>query len=131
MTVLTVVPREPAVCWRAFTDAATLGAWVPGLRRARVIQVGADGLPIEILFEFGESRTYSLVYTYDVEAHEVRWRPGAGKLDAVAGFARFDPFDDGTRVTYGLEHHGGGADPGALQALLAAFAQWMQSPRLH
>ncbi len=124
-TVLAVVAREPEACWRAFTDASTFSAWIPGLRRARVIQVGADGLPVEILFEFGESRTYSLVYTYDLAQREVRWEPRANKRDAVAGFARFDAFDDGTRVTYGLANHSGATRLDELTELVAAFGAWM------
>jgi len=131
VTVRAVVPREPGACWRAFTDAATFGAWVPGLRRAQVIRLGQDGLPTEILFEFGASRQYTLVYTYDHAAREVRWTPGSGKLDAVAGFARFDSVDGEpvTSVTYGLEHHDGGAEISEVQALVAAFGQWMSSAR--
>lgn len=129
VTVRAVVSREPAACWRAFTDAATFGAWVPGLRRAQVIRTGVDGLPTEILFEFGASRTYTLVYTYDHVAREVRWQPGSGRLDAVAGFARFEPLEDGTSVTYGLEHHDGGAEISEVHALVTAFSQWMQSAR--
>lgn len=98
-----------------------------------MIRLGQDGLPTEILFEFGESRTYTLVYTYDLVAREVRWKPNTGKLDAVAGFARFEPLEDetGTSLTYGLEHHGGGGgtDAAEAQALVAAFSQWMASAR--
>jgi len=129
VTVRAVVPREPAACWRAFTDATTFGAWIPGLRRAQVIRLGADGLPAEILFEFGASRTYTLVYTYDHAAREVRWHPATGKLDAVAGFARFEPLDDGTSFTYGLEHHRGDAELAEVQEMVTAFGHWMQSSR--
>lgn len=129
VTVRAVVSREPAACFRAFIDAATFGAWVPGLRRAQVIRVGLDGLATEILFEFGASRTYTLVYTYDHEAREVRWQPGSGKLDAVAGFAKFEALDGGTSVTYGLENHDGGADLSEVHALVTAFSQWMQTAR--
>lgn len=94
-----------------------------------MIRTGVDGLPTEILFEFGESRTYTLIYTYDHMAREVRWQPGSGRLDAVAGFARFEPLEEGTSVTYGLEHHGGGAEIGEVHALVTAFSQWMQSAR--
>ena len=87
--VNTFVPSAPERCFRAFTDAATLVAWVPGLRRARLIATDAAGQPLEILFEFGPSLTYSLVYTYDAARLEVTWQPRAGKRDAVAGFARF------------------------------------------
>lgn len=129
--VRAVVPRDLDRCWRAFVDAASLAAWVPGLRRARVILVGAGGLPEEILFEFGESLTYSLVYTYDVANREVRWEPRAGKRDAVAGFARFDVVEEGTRITYALEHGDGRTDVqkalGDQTALLDAFSRWMQT----
>ncbi len=126
-TALAVVPREPDACWRAFIDVNTFGAWIPGLRRAQVIQKNADGLASEILFEFGASRTYSLVYTYDVAKREVRWEPRANKRDAVAGFARFDAFDSGTRVTYGLANHTGVTELGELDNLLAAFGAWMSA----
>ena len=130
-SVRAVVPRDPDRCWRAFIDAASLAAWVPGLRRARVILVGDDGLPAEILFEFGESLTYTLVYTYDVANREVRWVPRAGKRDAVAGFARFEAVDGGTSITYALEQGDGRSDEqkalGDQAALLDAFGGWLQT----
>ncbi len=128
-TALSVVAREPDTCWRAFIDATSFPAWIPGLRRAQVIQTNADGLPSEILFEFGASRTYSLVYTYDVAKREVHWQPRANKRDAVAGFARFEPLDSGTRVTYGLQNQVGATDAAELDALLAAFATWVTTRR--
>ncbi|MDB4960001.1 MAG: hypothetical protein JWO36_7570 [Myxococcales bacterium] len=132
-TVVAFVSRTPEACWRVFTDPHLLSAWVPALRRARVITIGVDGLPTEIQFEFSESLTYSLTYTYDVAAREVRWEPRAGKRDAVRGFARFDAFDHGTRVTYGLEQ-GQGRTPmdkviGDLQALVGAFVRCMHRDR--
>ncbi|MEO7096055.1 MAG: SRPBCC family protein [Polyangiales bacterium] len=128
-TVRAVVSRDPDACWRAFTDPATLGAWVPGLRKARVISLDASELPLEILFEFGPSLTYSLVYTYDAAAREVTWQPRTGRHDAVAGFARFDAVDGGTQITYGLAH-GDGRSPsetalGDIAALVASFARWI------
>ena len=127
VTVRAVVPREPSACWRAFTDAATFGAWVPGLRTARVIQTGLDGLPTEILFEYGPSRTYSLVYSYDLPVREVRWHARSGKRDAVTGFARFEAVEEGTEVTYGLEETDGGVRD--ARAVLGAFIAWMQRGR--
>lgn len=128
-TALSVVARAPDVCWRAFIDAATFIAWVPGLRRVQVIQKNAEGLASEILFEYGPSRTYSLVYTYDLAKREVRWEPRSNKRDAVAGFARFDAFDDGTRVTYGLANATGVTQLAELTELLAAFGTWMSNAR--
>lgn len=128
-TALSVVARAPDVCWRAFIDATTFIAWVPGLRRVQVIQKNAEGLASEILFEFGASRTYSLVYTYDLAKREVRWEPRANKRDAVAGFARFEAFASGTRVTYGLANTTGSTELAELDELLAAFGRWMATAR--
>jgi Polyketide cyclase / dehydrase and lipid transport len=127
------VPRSPADCWRHFTDAATLMAWVPGLRRARTVAVGADGLPLEVAFEFSESRTYSLVYRYQLEPRLVSWQPRIGLRDAVSGSARFDAEDAGTRVTYTTER-GDSRSPAEREiddpaVLLAAFAGWMGKAR--
>jgi hypothetical protein len=57
----------------------------------------------------------------------VRWEPRSNKRDAVAGFARFDAFDSGTRVTYGLANHTGATDLEQLNDLLAAFGAWMSA----
>lgn len=95
----------------------------------QVIQKNAEGLASEILFEFGASRTYSLVYTYDLATREVRWEPRANKRDAVAGFARFDAFDTGTRITYGLRNATGITELAELHELLAAFGRWMATAR--
>jgi uncharacterized protein YndB with AHSA1/START domain len=130
VTASAFIPRPPDACFRVFTNPALLPAWVPGLRRARVIAVGSDGLPTEILFEFSTSLTYSLVYAYDAAARDVRWEPRIGKRDAVRGGARFAPIDGGTRMTYELElgdarsSVDGAADH--ARALVDAFAQWMR-----
>lgn len=130
-TASAYVPRAPDACWRVFVNPTVLAAWVPGLRRARVIASNPDGTPLEIQFEFSTSLIYTLVYTYDAAAREVRWEPRAGKRDAVRGFARFDPFDEGTRITYSVEHGGGRstAEQDAPHALLDAFAKWMADER--
>ena len=61
-TASTLVARSPADCWRLFIDAAALTAWVPGLRRARIVATDAQGRAHEVAFEFAASRTYALVY---------------------------------------------------------------------
>ncbi|MBK9034507.1 MAG: SRPBCC family protein [Myxococcales bacterium] len=127
------VPRAPEACWRHFTDAATLTGWVPGLRRARVVTSYPGGLAHEVAFEFAASRTYSLVYSYDVEARAVSWAPRMGQRDAVRGSARFDAEDHGTRVTYTTEDGDGrtAADRAldAPHALLESFVRWMVAAR--
>ena len=128
-SVTTYIRRSPDACWKVLTDATVLTGWVPGLRRARVITTDDAGLAREVQFEFSTSLTYSLVYTYDAAAREMRWEPRLGKRDGVRGVARVEAFDEGTRLTYELEHGDGrsAADQelGDLDALVAAFARWM------
>ncbi|HEX5060700.1 MAG TPA: SRPBCC family protein [Kofleriaceae bacterium] len=129
--VETYIACTPDVCWRALTDASLLAAWVPGLRRARVIDRDENGRAREVLFEFSASLTYSLVYSYDVPTRELRWEPRMGKRDGVRGYARLDACDTGTRMTYALEQ-GPGRSPSDLalgdpEALLVAFARWVES----
>lgn len=131
-TMTVFIPRDPATCWRVFTDAGLLPAWVPGLRRAQII-TKERGLASEVHFEFSSSLTYTLVYTYDLEHREVSWQPKLGRRDGVSGFARFEPSEDGTRVTYGLEP-GDGRSPaelelGDLRLLADAFTTWMREQR--
>jgi hypothetical protein len=132
-TVVAYIRRTPEACWRVLVDANVLTGWVPGLRRARVISTTADGLPGEIHFEFSTSLTYTLVYTYDAAARELRFEPRLGKRDGVRGFARVEPFDEGARLTYGLEPGDGRSSAdralGDLDALVAAFATWMHAER--
>lgn len=129
-TTTTYVARSPDACWRVFVDPVQLHAWLPGLRRARVVDTTPEGLPREIVFEFSASLTYSLVYSYDPDAREVRWEPRVGKRDAVGGTARFDAFDAGTRVTYRLQHGDNRTEADrsldTAAQVVAAFAKWMQ-----
>ena len=129
-TVTALVPRDPAACWRAFTDARHLASWVPGLRRADILSK-ARGLAAEVHFEFASELAYTLVYTYDPDKLEVSWQPKLGRAEGVTGFARFEATDGGgTRITYGLEHGEARTEAdlqlGNLEALVAAFVAWMQ-----
>lgn len=129
--VETYIARSPDACWHALIDASLLAAWVPGLRRARVVELDAGGLAREVLFEFSASLTYSLVYSYDAVVRELRWEPRIGKRDAVRGFARFDACDGGTKMVYALEQGSGrnAADValGDPELLVVAFARWVES----
>lgn len=130
-SVETYIARSPDACWHALIDASLLAAWVPGLRRARVVELDTNGLAHEVLFEFSTSLTYSLVYSYDAATRELRWEPRIGKRDAVRGFARFDACDGGTKMVYALEQGAGRnaadlalGDPGMVSI---AFARWVES----
>lgn len=128
-SVTAFVPATPKSCWELFTDAHALTAWIPGLRRAQVI-AKERGLPAEIHFEFASSLVYTLVYAYDLERLDVRWEPKLGRRDGVTGFARFEAFDTGTRMTYGLEQgeartpaERAMSDPGEVVAAFVAFVK--------
>lgn len=132
-TVTAYIRRSPEDCWHVLVDPKRLTRWVPGLRRAVVIASGPYNLPAEIHFEFSASLTYTLVYTYDLAAREMRFEPRLGKGDGVRGFARVAASDDGTRLEYGLEV-GEARSPADrelsdLDALVAAFARWMHGER--
>ena len=126
------IARSPDTCWQTFIDVGLLVAWVPGLRRAHVVDRWPDGLAREASFELS-SMSYSLVYTYDVAAHEVTWTPRTGARDAVRGFARFEPCEGGTLMTYGLELGPGRKPPDtALEdagVLVAAFKRFIEAGR--
>lgn len=128
-TVTAFVPRDPAACWRVFTDIPQLTAWVPGLRRAEILTRGPRGLPSEIHFEFASALAYTLTYDYDLERRELRFQPKLGRHEGVSGFVRFDAADGGTRLTYALEHGPGRSEAdralGDVHALVEAFATRM------
>ena len=126
-----VIARRPQACWRAFTEVETLCAWVPGLRRAKLVTRDRNGMPSEVEFEFAESRIYTLVYTYESTdvAKIVKWAPRTGARDAVSGLARFEACEGGTLVTYDLEHGEARSDVerylGSAEELLDSFARWL------
>lgn len=110
-------------------------SWVPGLREAQVIRARPDGLAEQVRFEYAADLTYSLSYTYDLDAHVVRWEPvsNEAKRGSVRGFARFTAVDGGTELTYAIEHEGGRkAAERALddpEFLVESFRQWMLEHR--
>ena len=130
-SVTASIRRSPDACWRVLVDPVLMPHWVPGLRRATVVAVGADGLPAEIHFEFSTSLTYSLVYRYDLAAREVRFEPRLGTRDGVRGSARIEAADGGAQLHYSLElGEGRSATDRALgdaEATVAAFAAWMHA----
>ncbi|MBA2538135.1 MAG: hypothetical protein H0V17_00745 [Deltaproteobacteria bacterium] len=129
-TITSLIRKSPEACWRVLVDPALLTGWVPGLRKARVVATYPTGLPREITFEFSSSLVYSLVYTYDAP-RELRWTPGLGARDAVCGFARLEPHESGTRLTYGLELGGARSQKdraiGDPDAIVAEFVAWMHA----
>ena len=125
MEIATVfVAADADECWHMFTDVAQLTSWVPGLRRVEIL-TKERGMPAEVHFEY--ELAYTLVYSYDRPRREVRWQPKLAPSFGVSGFARFEPSDGGTRVTYGLESGASRTEPIDLDALLDAFSRRMVS----
>jgi uncharacterized protein YndB with AHSA1/START domain len=119
------VDRAPRRCYEAFTEAKHLTAWVPGLRRATVVETDASGRAREVKFDHGESLTYSLRYEYDDDARAVRWTPGVGVREAVSGEVRFDDDGAGCRITYELAAGVARREGAGAAAVLEAFVRWI------
>jgi hypothetical protein len=121
------VAAPPERCFAIFCDARDLPRWVPGLRRARIVRSRPDGLPLEVVFEFGKTLTYSIVYDYDLAARRVTWQPGLGRRDAVSGWAEFVPEGAGCRMRYSVAPTGDEREAQAANAdrLVAAFVRWV------
>lgn len=122
-----VIPRSPRECFDAFKDLERARLWVPGLKKAKVATTDKEGNPLEVVFEFGETSSYSLVYRFDDELLRVRWVPSSGVQDAVAGVASFTPHPDGCLFIYTLEALRGRPATHA-EDVAEAFAKWMLQP---
>jgi uncharacterized protein YndB with AHSA1/START domain len=125
VTVTGIIRRSPDACWKTLVDPSTMTGWMPNVRRARVVATYPTGLPREIDFELASERSYSLLFTYDVSARELRWKPRRGS--AAPGFARVEPAEQGARITYAIEDAGAKPDNGDLDALVTQFASWMHA----
>lgn len=119
-----VIKKSPRACFDAFQDLASAKLWVPGLKKVKVVTTDKEGAPQEVAFEFGETRSYSLIYKWDDQALRVRWVPASGVMDAVAGVASFTPHPDGCLFIYSLEALRGRPEHHA-DDVADAFASWM------
>jgi uncharacterized protein YndB with AHSA1/START domain len=126
-----VIARPAERCYAMFCNARLLTAWVPGLKRAKVVLADAEGRPAEVLFAYGESRSYSLVYRYQPDQLRIDWSQGIGRRDGVSGWALFRPLGKGCELTYTLEiGEGRSAEDIALgdpKGIVESFAKFMES----
>jgi hypothetical protein len=113
--------------WRAFCDLSRAHLWLPGVKKLRVVRTDAQGRPLEVLWEFGDSLSYALVYAYDDVHHQVRWVPSAGVQDGVSGAASFTATPAGCLFRYHLESLRGRAVDHP-EAVARAFAAWVNAP---
>ena len=123
--------KSPRRCFDAFTDPRFLVAWVPELRRAVTVERDADGRPLHVKFELGESLSYSILYSYDLARLRIDFRPGVGAREAVTGFAEFAEHPDGCEMIYAVATGPGrGAEASAAgdpAVLAASFARWVDA----
>ena len=125
-----LINATPDACYRAFCDLQSARHWVPGLKKLRIVRSDPKGRPLEVTYEVGESLSYALVYAYEDTKRQVRWVPSAGVLDAVSGWATFEPHGDaGCRFRYSLDSLKGRDQPHPRD-VAEAFANWMSKAPL-
>lgn len=135
-SIRTTVARPAKAAFAAFCDAARLPEWVPEIRRAVPVRLGAEGLPAEVRFQSvtprGDVAEYSLLYVYDAARLRVAWMPGEHAGDAVRGFASFTDLGAGCELAYALElGPARGAEEAEMLAqaerVVAAFKAWVEA----
>jgi hypothetical protein len=122
-----VINATPAECYLAFCDLQSARLWVPGLKKLRIVRSDAKGRPLEVIYEYGDSLSYALVYAYDDRKRQVRWVPSAGVQDGVSGWAAFDAAEEGCRFRYSLESVRGRAQQHPSE-VAHAFVNWVSKP---
>ncbi len=102
-----VVQASPLRVYHVVVDVERYADWVSEVKHVEVLERDADGRPLEVVFRaaaFGRSTTYTLRYDYGRAPDELSWVQVAGDITAeLVGQYRFEPIDEGTRVTYDLE----------------------------
>jgi hypothetical protein len=116
-----LVPVSAPKCYQTFCQVKLAPHWVPGLRRVKVVRSYPDGRAWEVLFEHGDTLSYSAIYVYDDETRRVSFTPGIGRRDGVSGSVAFASDGDGCRVRAEID----GRPAGEAEAMLMAFTRWM------
>lgn len=115
---------DPTVAYRAFCEIDRQRLWVPGLKKVKVVRSDAQGRPIEVFYEFGESLSYALVYVWDDAQLKARWVPSSGVRDGVSGSVWFEKAASGCVMHYQLEAlKGRPADH--ERAVVRGFEAWL------
>ena len=126
MKVDLVLSSTPEDAYRQFCDTTLTRLWLPHLKQLKVVRTDAQGRAVEVRYSVGESLTYALVYAYDDEARKIRWVPSSGAMDAVSGFASFEPNAEGCSFSYSIESRRG-RQPLHAEEVAHAFGAWMAS----
>ena len=85
-------------CYELFCDVDTIPKWLSVVRSTAVRKRDKQGRALDVAFLGSLQRAsvgYSLRYSYDDEAREVRWHHGGGGVEQLAGSACFEPRADG------------------------------------
>ena len=103
----TVVDAPADVVMDVISDFTSYPEWTQSIRRAEVVEYGADGRPEKVRFslEAGAIRDeYVLVYAWAADNRGVEWRLESSDLQSSqVGSYRLAPVDGGTQVDYRLE----------------------------
>jgi len=101
-----VISAEPAAVMGVIADFGAYPSWAQGVKKADVVEDGADGRASRVYFELDASPikdAYTLAYTWHGD-ESVTWTLAEGKmLKAMDGAYELDDRGDGsTEVTYRL-----------------------------
>jgi len=121
------LPVSAPEAYRAFCDVVQQRRWVPGVKKVKVVRADANGRPLEVFYEFGESLAYALVFAWDDGALKGRWVPSSGVRDGVSGSVWFEPAATGCVMHYHLEalkERG----PGHEADVVRAFVEFVGRP---
>ncbi|WP_445255880.1 SRPBCC family protein [Nocardioides aurantiacus] len=100
-----VVAAPPADVMAVIADFEHYPAWAQGMKRAEVVEQGADGRAEQVFFELDVTPikdSYTLAYDWSGD-DRVTWELVEGKvLKAMQGAYELRPTAGGTEVTYRL-----------------------------
>ena len=100
-----VIDADPTAIMAVIGDFDSYPVWAQGVKKADVVEQGADGRPERVFFELDASPikdSYTLAYDWQGD-DSVTWTLVEGKmLKAMDGAYELAPRGDGTEVTYRL-----------------------------
>ncbi len=99
------IDAEPSVIMAVISDFESYPVWAQGVKKADVVETGADGRAEQVYFELDASPikdAYTLRYDWEGD-QAVRWSLAEAKmLKAMDGAYELTPRGSGTEVTYRL-----------------------------
>jgi uncharacterized membrane protein len=100
------IDAPPQRCYEVAIDFERYPEWAKDVKQAKVLSRDAEGRGERVEYRaaaFGRSTRYVLEYDYSEAPGSFSWHLVEGDMvRAIDGTYRFDPDDDGTRVSYQL-----------------------------